>query len=89
MSLRVASKRLMALEQSADAMLEQAERDALGLLSDAELERLAEKQERQAWAEIMADWRGMMVLSDERKQKSERLQWLQWLRDMSKAISQG
>jgi hypothetical protein len=79
----------MALEQSADAMLEQAERDALGLLSDAELERLAEKQERQAWAEIMADWRGMMVLSDERKQKSERLQWLQWLRDMSKAISQG
>lgn len=88
MSLRAANKRLVALEASAQAELEQAQREAFDLLSDAELERLADGQERRAWAEMQATWLEVMSLSPERQEKSTRLLWLNWLNNMSKAINQ-
>jgi len=87
MSPRLASKRLVALEESAMVLLKQAEKDAFGLLSDAELERLADAQD-DSMDELDVAWQEIMSLSPERQSKSRKLLFLHYLREFSRAINQ-
>ena len=88
MSLKVASKRLSALEVSALQQVGQAQSAFVELLTDAELERLIEVSDGGDQAALSVLWQGLLSLSPEHRKQGERLLRLSWIFDMSKAISE-
>ena len=87
MSLKVASKRLQAVEVSAWQQAEQVHSAFFDLLTDSELERLIEVQARGDLAEGAALWQELLSLSPEHREQGMRVARLGWLFDMGKAIS--